>query len=176
MEEQDKKNTRIFYLTLAVVLTVVAVLIVAITVARRNAPTDLPLSSSQQSSTIDQGNTDAGLEEDNKLPTFVSPLKSCTLDMDFSDTVLVFSPTMEDYRTHTAVDLSASLGEEVMAVADGVVDPAEEQHQCQSNDQCRTHTGLRLFTLRTVIVVIIGILAIFFHRVILLAFHTFAPS
>ncbi|MBO5262178.1 MAG: M23 family metallopeptidase [Clostridia bacterium] len=121
MEEQDKKNTRIFYLTLAVVLTVVAVLIVAITVARRNAPTDLPLSSSQQSSTIDQGNTDAGLEEDNKLPTFVSPLKSCTLDMDFSDTVLVFSPTMEDYRTHTAVDLSASLGEEVMAVADGVV-------------------------------------------------------
>lgn len=120
MEEQDKKNTRIFYLTLAVVLTVVAVLIIAITVARRNAPTDMPLSS-QQSSTIDQGNTDAGLEDENKLPTFVSPLKDCTLDVDFSDTVLVFSPTMEDYRTHTAIDLTANLGEEVMAVADGVV-------------------------------------------------------
>ena len=28
---------------------------------------------------------------------------------------------MEDYRTHTAIDLSATLGQEVMAVADGVV-------------------------------------------------------
>lgn len=120
MEENDKKNLRIFYLCLAAILTVVAIMIISITVARKNTP-DTETPNSSQSGTTDQGNTDAGLEEENKLPTFVSPLKDCTLDVDFSDTVLVFSPTMKDYRTHTAVDLSANLGDEVMAVADGVV-------------------------------------------------------
>lgn len=121
MEENDKKNLRIFYLSLTAILTVVAIMIIAITVARRNMPDDETPGSSQQSGTIDSGNTDAGLDEDNKLPTFVSPLSEYTIDVDFSDTVLVFSPTMKDYRTHTALDLSASLGQEVMAVADGVV-------------------------------------------------------
>ena len=119
MEENDKKNLRIFYLCLAVVLTVVTIMIIAVTVARKNTPTDGTQSSSQNGSL--DNNTDAGLEEENKLPTFVSPLTECTLDVDFSDTVLVFSPTMNDYRTHTAIDLSATLGQEVMAVADGVV-------------------------------------------------------
>ena len=121
MEENDKKNLRIFYLTLAAILTVVAIMIIAITVARRNTPDVTDSTSSNQSNTNDPGNMDAGLDEDNQLPTFVSPLKDCTLDVDFSDTVLVFSPTMKDYRTHTALDLSATLGQEVMAVADGVV-------------------------------------------------------
>ena len=119
MEENDKKNLRIFYLCLAAVLTVVTIMIIAVTVARKNTPTDDTQSSSQNGSL--DNNTDAGLEEENKLPTFVSPLAECTLDVDFSDTVLVFSPTMNDYRTHTAIDLSATLGQEVMAVADGVV-------------------------------------------------------
>ena len=121
MEENDKKNLRIFYLCLAAILTVVAIMIVAITVARKNVPDTEAPNSSQQSGSTDNGNTDAGLDEENKVPTFVSPLAECTLDVDFSDTVLVFSPTMNDYRTHTALDLSATLGQEVMAVADGVV-------------------------------------------------------
>lgn len=122
MEENDKKNLRVFYLSLAVVLTVVAIMIIAITVAKRSEPVEPPTSSTQQSqNTPSSDNTDAGLDEENKLPVFVSPLLECTLDMDFSDTVLVFSPTMEDYRTHTAIDLTAPLGTEVMAVADGVV-------------------------------------------------------
>ena len=122
MEENDKKNLRVFYLSLAVILTVVAIMIIAITVAKRSEPTEPPTGSTQQSqNTPSSDNTDAGLDEENKLPVFTSPLGECTLDMDFSDTVLVFSPTMEDYRTHTAIDLTAPLGAEVMAVADGVV-------------------------------------------------------
>ena len=120
MDEKDKKNSRIFYLTLAVILTVVAIMIIAITVAKRSEPVTPGTHSSLPGGTSSD-NTDAGLDEENNLPTFVSPLADCTLDMDFSDTVLVFSPTMEDYRTHTAVDLTAPLGQEVMAVADGVV-------------------------------------------------------
>ena len=121
MEENDKKNLRIFYLCLAAILTVVTIMIIAVTVARKDTPDTGAQGSSQQNGTTDNGNIDAGLEEENKLPTFVSPLSECDLDVDFSDTVLVFSPTMNDYRTHTALDLSATLGQEVMAVADGVV-------------------------------------------------------
>ncbi|MBQ8146478.1 MAG: M23 family metallopeptidase [Clostridia bacterium] len=119
MEENNKQNSRIFYLTLAVVLTVVAVIVIAVTVARRSSPNeDTNLGSSN---IADNGDTDAGLDEDNDLPTFSLPMKECTVDVDFSDTVLVFSPTMKDYRTHTGIDLQGTLGQEVMAVADGVV-------------------------------------------------------
>ena len=120
MEENDKKASRAFYLTLAVVLTIVAVLVIAITVARRNTPTDVSgiLSSGNVNENED---TDTGLGEENDLPVFVSPLKDCSLDVDFSDTVLVFSPTMKDYRTHLGIDVTSPLGSEVMAAADGTV-------------------------------------------------------
>ena len=121
MEENDKKNLRIFYLTLAVILTVVAVIVIAVTVARRSPAIDtLPSESTQSSSTVDD-NQDAGLEDTNPLPTFVLPLQECVIDVDYSDTVLVFSQTMNDYRTHTGIDFTAELGAPVMAVADGVV-------------------------------------------------------
>ena len=119
MEENDKKNLRIFYLTLAVILTVVAVLVIAVTVARRTTP-DIDNTGTQSSGNGQNDDVNTGLD-DSKLPTFVSPLKECSLDVDFSDTVLVFSQTMNDYRTHSGVDLGANLGDEVLVVADGVV-------------------------------------------------------
>lgn len=121
MEENDKKNLRIFYLTLAVVLTVVAVIVIAVTVARRNPPIEeLPVESTQSSQTSNN-EEDAGLDDKNTLPTFVMPLEKWELDVDYSDTVLVFSQTMNDYRTHCALDFSSELGSPVMAIADGVV-------------------------------------------------------
>lgn len=117
MEENDKKTSRIFYLSVAAILTIVAVLVIAFTVARNEETAD----STTDSSTNSNQDTDAGLGEKDTIPTLVLPLENCTVDVDFSDTVLVFSPTMKDYRTHTGVDLSANIGQEVMAVADGVV-------------------------------------------------------
>ncbi|MBQ7226060.1 MAG: M23 family metallopeptidase [Clostridia bacterium] len=121
MEENDKKNSRIFYLTLAVVLTVVAIIVIAITVARRNVPSGITGGGSGSVITEDSGDQSTGLEDKNKLPSFALPIESCQLDVDFSDTVLVFSQTMGDYRTHMGIDLSCELGQEVMAVADGVI-------------------------------------------------------
>ena len=118
MNAQDKKFSRIFYLTLAVILTVTAIIIIAVAVARRNQPlpnTDTP------SSVLDSNpDTSTGLEEDENV-SFGLPLAECTLDIDYSDTVLVFSPTMSDYRAHLGIDLRGEIGQEVMAVADGVV-------------------------------------------------------
>ena len=112
MEENEiKKPPRALYLTLAIVLAVLAVIIIATTIARR-------------SDTLPAGNEGENEEQANgdldTLPDFSLPV-SGDIAIDFSDTVPVFSTTMNDYRTHLGVDISASLGTEVIAVADGVV-------------------------------------------------------
>ena len=120
MEEKDKQNSRIFYLTLAVILTVVSIIVIAVTVAKRST-LDIEGTDNSTSNTTDSSDQSASLDDENSLPVFVLPLEECTVDVEYSDTVLVFSQTMGDYRTHEAVDLTATLGQEVMAVADGVI-------------------------------------------------------
>jgi murein DD-endopeptidase MepM/ murein hydrolase activator NlpD len=55
------------------------------------------------------------------LPSFVSPVQTGRVSFEFSNSVPVFSLTMNDYRTHDGVDISSPLGAEVYAVADGTV-------------------------------------------------------
>lgn len=64
---------------------------------------------------------DAAAEVKDALPVFVSPvngevLKECSLK------VPVFSLTMEDYRTHSGIDVYAEVGTAVVAAADGTVE------------------------------------------------------
>ena len=117
--EDNKKNTRIFYITMAVALAVVTILIIATVAARRNVPEpDLPNTNTDSDNV---SNDEPTLNEDeNLLPTFILPV-SGEISIDFSDTVPVFSQTMNDYRTHLGVDISASLGSDVVAVADGTI-------------------------------------------------------
>ena len=113
-ENENKKNTRVFYLTLAVVLAVVVILVIATAVAKRNivGPDDNSSSSSKE-----PGPT---ISETDVLPEFSLPVNG-DISMDFSDSVPVFSPTMGDWRTHLGVDVACELGTEVLAVADGTV-------------------------------------------------------
>lgn len=53
-------------------------------------------------------------------PVFISPVSGIVITS-FSDTVPVFSETMNDYRTHVGVDVSGTEGEAVLAAADGVI-------------------------------------------------------
>ncbi len=116
-ENENKKNNKIFYVTLAVILAVIAILIIATAVARRNAidtpPLDEPSGDNSSSDTPPSSET-------NTLPEFSLPLDG-EISIDFSDSVPVFSPTMEDWRTHLGVDVLAELGTDVLAVADGTV-------------------------------------------------------
>ncbi len=119
MEENNKKNVRVFYVTMAIVLAVVTILIIATVAARRSVPSpDAPSTDTDSNSS----NTDTPTidEEKNTLPTFILPV-SGDISIDFSDSIPVFSQTMNDYRTHLGIDIKASLGSNVVAVADGVI-------------------------------------------------------
>ncbi len=118
MEENEietKRKQRIIYLSVAVALAVIAIIIIATTVANKSP--DEPIDTSSDTATDDE---QTNLPNSDTLPTFSLPV-SGNISMDFSDSVPVFSQTMNDYRTHLGVDLSANLGDEVLAVADGVV-------------------------------------------------------
>ncbi len=115
-ENENKKNNKLFYVTMAVVLAVIAILIIATSVARRNS-VDNP--STQEPSSDNSQDTPPTSETD-VLPEFSLPING-EISFDFSDSVPVFSPTMEDWRTHVGVDILGELGAEVFAVADGTV-------------------------------------------------------
>lgn len=54
------------------------------------------------------------------LPEFVSPARG-NVAKAHSETVLVYSLTMDDYRTHTGIDIEGKPGDVVVAAADGVI-------------------------------------------------------
>jgi len=61
------------------------------------------------------------LEFDESLPAFYAwPLKG-SIDTPFSVNALVYDITMNDWRTHNGIDISAAAGAKVSAVADGTV-------------------------------------------------------
>ena len=59
--------------------------------------------------------------EPEELPTFMNPTGGALMNS-FSIDIPVFSTTMEDYRTHSGVDIYVSLVERILAAADGTID------------------------------------------------------
>lgn len=65
--------------------------------------------------------TIATATEPQALPVFRSPIPDGEILRSHSVTVPVFSPTMDDYRTHTGIDIACTAGEAVQAAADGKI-------------------------------------------------------
>ncbi len=53
-------------------------------------------------------------------PEFVAPARG-DVSKTHSETVLVYSLTTDDYRTHSGIDIAGELGDTVVAAADGIV-------------------------------------------------------
>lgn len=73
------------------------------------------------------------------LPEFIMPTIG-SVSKTFSIDALVWSNTMEDYRTHNGIDICASLGDGVMAAADGIVTEVYE-HPMMGNTIVIAHDG-----------------------------------
>lgn len=78
-------------------------------------------------------------EPTDTLPQFIMPTIG-NVAKTFSIDALVFSNTMEDYRTHNGIDICASVGEGVMAAADGIVTEVYE-HPLMGNTVVIAHAA-----------------------------------
>ncbi len=63
---------------------------------------------------------DVNGEPEEVLPQFINPTGGVVMQ-NYSMDVPVFSPTMNDYRTHKGVDISVGAGDKICAAADGVI-------------------------------------------------------
>ncbi len=73
------------------------------------------------------------------LPEFIMPTIG-DVAKTFSIDALVWSNTMEDYRTHNGIDICASIGEGVMAAANGIVTEVYA-HPMMGNTVVIAHDG-----------------------------------
>ena len=118
------------------VVVAVCVTIIAVGAAKKNKPgsSTASTSSTYRSSTStsrttaststaekEQPNTSASAEK----ITFIAPMTAGNIIKEWSADIPVFSNTMEDYRLHLGVDISAAAGTTVYAVADGTVESVE---------------------------------------------------
>jgi murein DD-endopeptidase MepM/ murein hydrolase activator NlpD len=85
------------------------------------AHTDIQTEAVTEANAADGEDISVVAEPDDELPMFVTPAGGVIMSC-FSNTVPVFSITMNDYRTHSGVDISVGAGEAILAVADGVID------------------------------------------------------
>ena len=115
------------------VVVAVCVTIIAVGAAKKNKPgsnTESTSSTSRSSTSAsrttaststaekEQPNTSASVEK----ITFIAPMTAGNIIKEWSADIPVFSNTMEDYRLHLGVDISAAAGTPVYAVADGTVE------------------------------------------------------
>ena len=146
MNQNEKKLQMNQTLAIALsLLVVVAVCITAIAVgtAKKEKPpaqTSSTSKSSQSTSKSTSHSTSASTSEstsqteekpntsvvDEKI-TFVSPMTAGNVIKEWAADIPVFSITMEDYRLHLGIDVAASAGAPVYAVADGTVESVEFQ-------------------------------------------------
>ena len=127
--------------TLAIALSLLVVIAVCITAiavgtAKKEKPPASSSSSSSSTSRTSQStsqttqSTSQTEEKPNtsvieEMVTYVSPMTAGNVIKEWAADIPVFSVTMEDYRLHLGIDVAASAGSPVYAVADGTVESVE---------------------------------------------------
>ena len=93
MEENEKKHSKALYISIAISLAVISIIIIAASIANKGT----------QNTPIDSGADIGAGSNSDTLPDFSLPVGG-EIAIDYSDSVPVFSQTMNDYRTHLGVD------------------------------------------------------------------------
>ena len=149
--EKEKQATKILYIAVGAMLVVMAVIVLlSSALARRERPvsavttddggvvTKAPDTETHRQDAVTQRpSTDSSVvtlptaadgDEDyptpppaSQVPTLSSPVGEGMIIKEHSGKDLVYSSTMEDYRAHTGIDVSASLGDKVYACAVGTI-------------------------------------------------------
>ena len=139
MNQNQKKLQMNQTLAIALsLLVVIAVCITAIAVgtAKKEKPPASSSSSTSHTSKTSQSTsqTSQSTSQTEEKPntsvveekvTFVSPMTAGNVIKEWAADIPVFSITMEDYRLHLGIDVAASAGSPVYAVADGTVESVE---------------------------------------------------
>lgn len=105
---------------------VLAIVLIALSAAaydyrgRKNERTAMDTSLPQDSGIAVQLQTDPTISPEQQSQEFILPVKGQLIGA-FSDEKPVWSTTMQLWQTHPALDISASIGETVVAAADGEV-------------------------------------------------------
>ncbi len=95
------------------------------TAAKTEGPLKVPASTAAVQPT--QGKDDISVSVvDPSKRVYSKPIQNATVTKDFSDEILVYSVTMNDYRVHLGVDFASSVGNPVAAFCDGVIQSIEE--------------------------------------------------
>ena len=127
---EQPTRVKILYAVVIALLTITAITVAIVGVASRkeNPPVtneDPPLSEGAGEGNQDQG---GGAEEGDggndsvggESTAFITPLIG-SIVKEHSTEVPVFSTTLNEWRVHTGIDISADVGSEVYAVCDGTV-------------------------------------------------------
>jgi len=136
-----KRNA--FYLILAVVLTVIAIVGAVVLLNQNNsAPTFKKTSSSVSSSSINSGITsnsgstsnstgNSSSSSQNPVPTiitFTMPVENGIISKEYTDNTVVFNPTLGVYSAHLAIDITGAEGASVLCAYSGVVESIDTSY------------------------------------------------
>lgn len=114
------KANKILYISVIAVLCLTALIVGIVASVTRSRNSDAPVDNVLPVIKDADDDGKSANETENEKTTFISPAKGTVTKAHSTDTV-VFSDTMNDYRTHTGIDIATTVGAEVYAACDGTI-------------------------------------------------------
>ncbi len=131
----DSKASRILYIVIVAVLCISAIIVGLVSALNRSqTPSELPSESESESESESPSDTPSGGEAEDPIdppvntdvvPEMIVPTVG-TVANPYEMSIPVYNLTTGDYRVHNGIDIAATVGADVLAVADGEVTEISE--------------------------------------------------